>query len=504
MEKKINRKDFLKLASLLPTALALPPSLLQSTDPGYPNIIVLVFDAWSAVNNSLYDYPRQTTPNLDRLAEKAVVYYNHHAGGYFTTPGTASLLTGVLPWRHQLYSQNFKLQSKFKSDNLFGLFPEYFRLAYSHNALAQEIFLEMANDLDILKPREDLYYTFDPVAKLFRFDYDASSVSWIRTMETIEDGYANSIFLSRLWSTISRMREARLKEKYPLGLPKFGGTNSFLLEDSIDWLVENSGALDVPSLTYYHLLPPHKPYNTRREFHNRFLDDNFYPPQKPEHFMTYGISYQEHLEARRLYDEYVLFVDAEIKRLFDLLSSKGTLDKFWIILTSDHGELFERGIHAHGKPSMHRPLVNIPLLIFPPGQEHRIDVHQPTSSIDILPTLLSITGKKIPSWLEGIPLPPFNPAYQGDREIYVVDGQYSDIGQPYSNASIMLRQAEYKLIYHFGKKEDYAALPDQESVELFDLDADPEEMNNLADKQPELVKRMMQKILVKLKSEGVG
>ncbi len=87
---KINRKEFLKLSSLaslsgFPLYLQEPTSAAGSADS--PNILVVVFDAFSAKNMSLYGYPRQTTPLIEQLADRAVVYHNHYAGGPFTTPG---------------------------------------------------------------------------------------------------------------------------------------------------------------------------------------------------------------------------------------------------------------------------------------------------------------------------------------------------------------------------------------------------------------------------------
>lgn len=41
-----------------------------------------------------------TMPNLENFAQKALVYHRHYAGGNFIVPGTASLLTGVYPWKH--------------------------------------------------------------------------------------------------------------------------------------------------------------------------------------------------------------------------------------------------------------------------------------------------------------------------------------------------------------------------------------------------------------------
>ncbi len=165
-----------------------------------PNIIVLVFDAWSAKNVSLYGYPRKTTPNLERLAEKAIVYHNHYAAGHFTVPGTAGLLTGTLLWQHQLSNRSKSLPPFFRENNLFGIFPEYKRLAYSHNLLANDVLVKMIKSLDTLKHWQDLYlWPTRPKACSFK-DNDISSVGWIRTMDTTENGAANSIFLSRIIS----------------------------------------------------------------------------------------------------------------------------------------------------------------------------------------------------------------------------------------------------------------------------------------------------------------
>ena len=105
MNSKITRRDFLKLTSALPPALSLPPAMARLTEnqTNTPNILIFIFDAWSAHNISLYGYPRKTTPNIDRLAEKAIVYHNHYSNACYTYPSTSSLLTGVLPWTHWGY-----------------------------------------------------------------------------------------------------------------------------------------------------------------------------------------------------------------------------------------------------------------------------------------------------------------------------------------------------------------------------------------------------------------
>ncbi|HVN15826.1 MAG TPA: sulfatase-like hydrolase/transferase, partial [Anaerolineales bacterium] len=113
MKSKFNRRDFLKLAGLTPLSFTAPRLIKGALPTGQKNVLVVVFDAFTASNMSLYGYPRQTTPNLTRLAERAIVYHNHYAGGNFTTPGTASLLTGTLPWTHRAFTLNTMVDVSF-------------------------------------------------------------------------------------------------------------------------------------------------------------------------------------------------------------------------------------------------------------------------------------------------------------------------------------------------------------------------------------------------------
>jgi len=104
----ISRRDFLKLASLLPlTAFSSPIENLltrQRSSDNLPGVIVLIFDAWSAKNMNLFGYPLQTMPNFERFVEKTTIYHNHYSAGSFTIPGTASILTGLYPWSHRAFT----------------------------------------------------------------------------------------------------------------------------------------------------------------------------------------------------------------------------------------------------------------------------------------------------------------------------------------------------------------------------------------------------------------
>ena len=79
---------------------------------------------------------------------------------------------------------------------------------------------------------------------------------------------------------------------------------------------------------------------------------------------------------RQTYDEFIANLDYEFGRLLDYLEEIGLLGSSYLILTSDHGELFERGHRGHNTPLLFEPLLRVPLVISSPGQEERKDIHR--------------------------------------------------------------------------------------------------------------------------------
>src|SRR5690242_2896982 len=106
---KITRRDFLKISAAISAGASLAqfpfafPSLQVQKGADARNIIILLFDAMSARNLSLYGYQRETTPNFARLAARSTVYHSHYSAGNFTSPGTATTLTGMYPWKHRAF-----------------------------------------------------------------------------------------------------------------------------------------------------------------------------------------------------------------------------------------------------------------------------------------------------------------------------------------------------------------------------------------------------------------
>ena len=502
MSNPLNRRDFLKLAGSLPLGLTLPP-LAQTVSPsllqdGRKNILIIVFDAFSAYHLPVYGYARNTTPNIARLAERAILYHKHYAGGNFTTPGTASLLTGALPWSHRAFRHNGTVAESFVNRTVFQAFKDRYSLAYSHNPLANTLLKQFAGSIDDLVPLDRLLLTTDGfVEKLFGQDDDIASVAWTRAVKKQEEGYSYSLFLSDLYASYVDSKIKAYKPLFPRGLPNIKSDNFFLLEDAIDWLQDKLGQTPQPFLGYFHFMPPHAPATTHRDFYGAFAKDGYKPPIKPEDIFTDGNSYSELVRRRMSYDEYILYLDREFARLFDYLEGSGLLEDTWLVLTADHGELFERGIRGHISPLLYQPVVRIPLMIFEPGRTSRHDVHALTSAVDVLPTLLHVTGEAPVDWTEGQVLPPFSSNDPGtDRLIYTLNAKNSFPDAPLRRATAMLVSGRYKLTYFFGYPELGEGI---ERVELYDIEADPEELNDLYAQEKQVGADLLDQLKAKLK-----
>jgi len=495
----LTRRDFLKLAALTP-ALFCSPFVGRSLGSGQgpapgslANVLIIVFDAMSARNLSVYGYPRHTTPNFERFAEHALVYHSHYSAGNYTTPGTASLLTGLYPWTHRALNQSGQVLAGRVEHNIFRLFgPEYNRYAFGQNPWANIFLNQFQADIDVHMP-----------ARAF-----GAISPWV-TGDALRDanlGYqAIDSFLfskgeppaSLLFGMVERMygyrrsRDIRSKD-YPQGLPEVVTAPFYYrLDELFDGLITLSAEMRAPYFAYLHLHPPHEPYRASKDFEEMFQDD-WRPISKPVHRLVSAADSEMHLNRRRAsYDRFIANLDAEFGRLLDALRHLGVLDQSYVILTSDHGDMFERGQRGHSTPLLFDPVVHSPLLISVPGLPRRIDIHSRTNSVDLLPTLLRLTGRAIPPGCEGNILPGLGGVEDGERSTFSVEAKSNAAHARLERATVAMRKANHKLIYYMG----YDA---EEFLELYDLEEDPEEMNDISADKPSVAAALSDELLASL------
>lgn len=511
----MNRRDFLAASALTALASTLPVQKRQQSESKQPSVLVIVLDSFAAENASLYGYPRQTTPFLDQFAERATVFHRHYAGGNFTAPGTATLLTGCYPWSHRAVNVMGTVTPTFQERQLFHLFGQanYERIALAHTSLAAVLMSQFAKDIDTLQRLENLTLFHDTLLSAalpmshFANTYPAEMQYVVGSTDAVDGKVqAGSLFLSnvhRVWRT--RKREqilSQMRERYPKGLPKTGNAVLFLIEDSIDWLLDTIPQARQPFLTYFHCYAPHFPYTPRREFAEMFVDDGWQPRPKRVRQFQRGNSWGAGIEQgtlndwRRDYDQYLAFTDAEIGRLLTSLEQNGTLDNTIVVITSDHGELFERGILGHVTPAMYDPVIRIPLLIRLPNQMQRLDITQSTSAADVLPTLLHLTNQTVPNWCEGTILPPYH-ASSSTAPVFSLETKNSNKRGDFATRSVVTIKEEYKLIHYVN----YPAAVDV--AELYNIADDPEERNDVSERHPELVQELKELGMERLIQAGV-
>jgi arylsulfatase A-like enzyme len=494
----INRRSFLKLAGAATSAALLPrivsklDTSLKQDGTSLPNIIVLLFDAMSARNLSLYGYPRPTAMNLERFAERATVYHSHSAGGNYTIPGTASLLTGTYPWTHRAINYGGQVKSSMVENNIFHVLgTDYHRLAFGQNVWAQFILTQFMTDIDTFLSSGTFGELDYLLSRHFSNDQNMAARALDDFVFKMEREPASLVF-GPLHRILYFRDSTKLKPKgYPRGLPQnVNYPLYFRLEDVFDGLASLLQSLPSPFFTYLHLFPPHAPYRASDKFYSKFLD-RFSPAKKPVHRFSDHLSNLIVKTARRAYDEYIASLDWEFGRLLDAMEEAGIFENSYVVITADHGEMFERGEKAHATVLLYDPIVHVPLMVSAPGQKTRQDIHVPTHAVDVLPTLLQLVGKPVPAWSDGKLLPGLGGIEDMERSLFIVEAKNSPAFQPFKRATVAMQKGNYKLIYYTGYEPD-------DTFELYDLYADIEELEDLYPSQPTIARRMKEELLESL------
>ena len=317
---------------------------LRSSAAG-ASIIILVMDAARADHVGCYGYPRDTTPNLDRLAGSSVLFERHFSQSAETKSSTACLLTS------QYCDTNL-------ADGPRALIPGTFTLETGLRKAGFRTLLISSN----LK-----------ASPLYGIGSDFQDSIWDRQLEVLaekgEERYAPTVAL-------------RAFRK---------------------WLADHPGER---FFAYIHLAPPHYPYGQPAEFTKRFAGlkpVSFqpgglpFPESMPRPFPT-----PPRLpEWINLYDANLRYSDWALGELVALLRAQGVLDKTLLIVTADHGEAFGEHAHVwHGR-SVHDEACHIPLVVrFPGGQLAGKRIPALTESVDILPTLFDLLAARYPA--EGV------------------------------------------------------------------------------------------------------
>ena len=490
--KNISRRDFLKLLATIPAGMVLSEliSQLEMSNSSTPNIIVIVLDALTARNMSLYGYPRHTTPNMERLASRSNVYHSHYSAGTFTTAGVASLLTGTYPWTHRAINIKGLVARDRYDRNVFNLFESrYNRVAFTQNRLANYLLSQFEESIEQHLPVKSFSLLELYIANVEQNDHLVKFRAFDDFLLKMTPSQG-----SLLLGAFNRFRKQSSFQKVINDNLQFNRDELiFDINHVFAGLSSQVIDLDLPSFCYFHLLPPHAPYVPKKKFRNLFTD-GWEPITKPKHPLR-GTHTSEQLNEERLkYDQFLATTDAAFGNFLDEIENAGLLDNSYVILTSDHGESFERGYLAHSGPFVYEPCIHVPLLISAPGQTTRRDFHSVTNSVDLLPTLLALSGLEVPGWCEGEILPGYGSEQDDERITFSMDIKRGSAFGPLNPITLAMYQGDYKLIYYQGYQGEgspyYGGL-----FELYNLKDDPEELQDLIEDETTIGQQMKDRLL---------
>ena len=447
------------------------------------------FDALGLLN------PIVKTPNLDKLAQEGILFSEAVCNCPMCVPSRYSMMTGVYPSqigvRHnmQMWPTDDQLPAK--------PFARYMKEAGYQTACFGKTHWYIGE------------YDIPPsisgtVASKRGFDvvYDTLPRSGNQTADTV--------LFNEQQPDVKKMLDDEniITQKGGEDVPGYIGQTSkvpahlhqasWMTDSAISYL-KNDIDSEKPFFLYLSLNPPHAALNCPAEFEAMYDIDDIPDTKLPPP----GWEIYEHTTAwrhRAAWNEldpmtkrrttlryYALctYADYQFGKIIAALKDMGMYDNTAVLYASDHGEsLGER--YRFSKYSLYEPSVRVPMILSGAvvSDEKRGTVDErPAELVDILPTLLDISGQAAQTWMSGRSLLS-PPCRTGQFAEYQGSGYHEEQYGP----KYMWRQDGYKLILNMpGKVVDAMTRLDDTIGELYCLAEDPLEIDNLYER-PEYLK----------------
>jgi len=408
---------------------------------------MIVLDTTRADRLSAYGNPRPTTPNLDALAARGVLFTDVTAAGPWTWPSHGSLFTGEPPWVHGAHCHPDEES------------PDLQHMDASLSALRTDL-PTLAEDLSAAGWRAVSFGAnplLDPTYGLTRGFERAEHISGERGI------------------LVEALREIRRADG-----PLFLFVNFMrvhhpaIAEGDAPWAREayrryREGDLPAWMAGYRSESPPGL---------------NFYQGKKKADTISGfdplrrgALAAEPAGQAlwRDLYDADLRAVDVMVGELLAAWGDRGP-----VVLTADHGEYFgEHGLWEHGR-TLRAPILEVPLIVAAEGLPAGARVDAPVESMSVRPTVLELVGlgpreRSLLPVIRGEAPGPVRAAAWPDRRLM------KSVGPPYDRGWRLYREGDHALVVSTAGE----AL-------LFDLGADPDMDRDLAAAEPERRARLRQ------------
>ncbi len=430
------RSGRLPIGALLGCALVgcapqMPPEKL-------PNVVLITLESLRTDHVGAYGGKSRSrpdlalTPGLDALAREAVVYEDAHAVTSWTLAAHASLFTGLYPSGHQT-----------------------------------------DGPLDVL---DDSYPTLAEV--LAARGYQTAAVvsgPYLRRTHNLHQGF--ELYDDSIASLTNALAHDDVTN------PR--------LEAALRRFVEEERDPARPFFLFAYFWDSHFDYLPPPPYDEMFVD----PECEPIDLSSFDTSPLVHEgitpgQLAYLFSQYageVRWTDDHVARFFRLLKERGLWDDTLIVVLGDHGEeFFDHGEKGH-KNNLHAETIRIPLIVkFPRQTKARRDARL-VSQVDILSTVLDVTDTPVSFPVHGRSL---RAAAADDRpiifELLALRYYRKDAGAPFPEGRRWYgaRRGDFKLVW---SEEDDVASDAARAYQLFDVEADPRELTDLAAREPDRI-----------------
>jgi len=405
----------------------LPAAFAARIEPDLnrPNIIVFVMESMRADIVGKEIDGKAITPNINQLAETGANFKRAYAQSNESALAISAMTTGLYSFR---YRSRYELSRKGPP-----ILPFYELLSYQY--------------------RTAYFYSGNAGAEI------GQKFTQTPGLEIYFD--ANHVPCEKLQldsqSCLAEVEAAKVK----------GGN----LDDAITsryfnrWIsLQHSNDGDKPFFAFVAFEASHFPYELTHNPIKRFNPSDLSPADWQQiSFIHYPRRLKEVMQ-NRFYNS-LYYSDRMIGETIELLKDRQLLDNTIIIVTADHGQLFhEKGLVTHGG-ELYEPVIHVPFIISGRPLEMPVDTETPIMHIDLAPTVLSLARFPVYEGFQGQdilsqknPLRPILVSNQGYGELHAL------IVWPWK---------------YLRNKQSLAE-------ELFNLEADPDELNNLIDDQTEI------------------
>lgn len=468
-----------------------------------PNILFIMTDDHSYQTLSAYDDRFVNTPNLDRIAKEGVLFANSFVSNSICGPSRAVMLTG----KHSHINGQIDNYTQF--DSLQSNYPKYLQHTGYQTSLIGKWHLKSEpsgfDNWEILIGQGNYYNsTFiengikEPSKGYVTDVITDKAINWLNNRKKDQPFclLVHHKAAHRIWQPNITMLDSLVENEYEVPdtfFDDYKGRKAAKLN-------KMSIAKDMDLVYDLKMNDDSLPSKYRRGYkgmYNLMTDEqkevwDTYYSQILEQFKEAGLKDDELAlwKYQRYMNDYMKVIrslDDNVGRLLDYLDEHDLADNTLVVYTSDQG--FYMGEHGwFDKRYMYEESFRTPLLMrYPNGFEKGGSIDQLVQNIDYAPTFLDFAGAEIPDDMQGMSIKPI----LGNEKIKWRDALYYHYYEYPNEHGVEkhygIRTDKFKLIHFYENLDEW---------ELYDLENDPSEMNNLygikeySDVQIQLKKRL--------------